>query len=298
MNQHATSAVAATKELVGVYQAGSQHMVGDGFPVRNMIPGAGVDEQLSPFLLLDYMGPEHFPPTDRQLGVGEHPHRGFETVTIMYQGMVAHRDSTGTGGVIGPGDVQWMTAASGIVHEELHEKEFAACGGMLEGVQLWVNLPRAFKMSKPRYQTLVNNEIPTVDLAGGAGQLRIIAGEFRGVSGPAKTFSPVHLYDLRLKAGHQTELTLPEGFNTSVFMLRGQVVINGSQTVKEAELALFGHTGERMVLEAKENATLLVLSGEPIEEPIARYGPFVMNTREELVQAAQDYQAGKMGHLS
>ena len=298
MNQHATSAVAATKELVGVYQAGSQHMVGDGFPVRNMIPGAGVDEQLSPFLLLDYMGPKHFPPTDRQLGVGEHPHRGFETVTIMYQGMVAHRDSTGTGGVIGPGDVQWMTAASGIVHEELHEKEFAARGGMLEGVQLWVNLPRAFKMSKPRYQTLVNNEIPTVDLAGGAGQLRIIAGEFRGVSGPAKTFSPVHLYDLRLKAGHQTELTLPEGFNTSVFMLRGQVVINGSQTVKEAELALFGHTGERMVLEAKENATLLVLSGEPIEEPIARYGPFVMNTREELVQAAQDYQAGKMGHLS
>jgi redox-sensitive bicupin YhaK (pirin superfamily) len=298
MNQHATSAVAATKKLVGVYQAGSQHMVGDGFPVRNMIPGAGVDEQLSPFLLLDYMGPEHFPPTDRQLGVGEHPHRGFETVTIMYQGMVAHRDSTGTGGVIGPGDVQWMTAASGIVHEELHEKEFAARGGMLEGVQLWVNLPRAFKMSKPRYQTLVNNGIPTVDLAGGAGQLRIIAGEFRGISGRAKTFSPVHLYDLRLKAGHQTELTLPEGFNTSVFMLRGQVVINGSQTVKEAELALFGHTGERMVLEAKENATLLVLSGEPIEEPIARYGPFVMNTREELVQAAQDYQAGKMGHLS
>jgi redox-sensitive bicupin YhaK (pirin superfamily) len=169
---------------------------------------------------------------------------------------------------------------------------------MLEGVQLWVNLPRAFKMSKPRYQTLVNNEIPTVDLAGGAGQLRIIAGEFRGVSGPAKTFSPVHLYDLRLKAGYQTELMLPEGFNTSVFMLRGQVVINGSRTVKEAELALFGHTGERMVLEAKENATLLVLSGEPIEEPIARYGPFVMNTREELVQAAQDYQAGKMGHLS
>lgn len=298
MHQHATSAEVATKELVGVFQAGSHHMVGDGFPVRNMIPGAGVDEQLSPFLLLDYMGPEHFPPTDRQLGVGEHPHRGFETVTIMYQGMVAHRDSTGCGGVIGPGDVQWMTAASGIVHEELHEKEFAAGGGTLEGIQLWVNLPKAFKMSKPRYQTLVKNEIPTVDLGGGAGQLRVIAGEFRSVNGPAKTFSPVHLYDLQLKAGHRTELALPEGFNTSVFVLRGQVVINGSQMAKEAELALFGPTGERVVLEAKENATLLVLSGEPIREPIARYGPFVMNTQDELVQAVNDYRAGRMGHLS
>lgn len=298
MNQHATSAAAATKELVEIYQAGSHHMVGDGFPVRNMIPGVGDDEQFSPFLLLDYMGPEHFPPTNRRLGVGEHPHRGFETVTIMYQGTVAHRDSTGSGGVIDPGDVQWMTAASGIVHEELHDKAFAARGGTLEGIQLWVNLPKAFKMSKPRYQTLVSDEIPTVDLGGGAGQLRVIAGEFRGQRGPAKTFSPVHLYDLRLKAGHQTELTLPEGFNTSVFVLCGPVVINGSQTAKEAELALFGHTGERVVLEAKEDATLLVLSGEPIREPIARYGPFVMNTRDELIQAAQDYQAGRMGHLS
>jgi hypothetical protein len=298
MNQHATSAAAATKELTGVYQAGSQHMVGDGFPVRNMIPGAGVDEQLSPFLLLDYMGPEHFPPADRQLGVGEHPHRGFETVTIMYQGKVAHRDSTGSGGVIGPGDVQWMTAASGIVHEELHEQEFATHGGTLEGIQLWVNLPKAFKMSKPRYQTLVSSEIPTVELGGGAGQLRVIAGEFHGVNGPAKTFSPVHLYDLRLTAGYQTELTLPEGFNTSVFVLRGRVVINGSHTAQEAELALFGHTGERVLLEASENVTLLVLSGEPIREPIARYGPFVMNTQEELVQAVNDYRADKMGHLS
>ncbi|TSA04612.1 MAG: pirin family protein [Nitrospiraceae bacterium] len=291
------SGVAQRKAVVHVYQPGPRHMVGDGFPVRNMIPGVGVDEQLSPFLLLDYMGPEHFPPTDRQLGVGEHPHRGFETVTIMYQGMVAHRDSTGSGGVIGPGDVQWMTAASGIVHEELHDKEFAKRGGTLEGVQLWVNLPKSFKMSKPRYQTLVKNEIPTVDLNGGAGQLRVIAGEFRGVNGPAKTFSPVHLYDLRLKAGHQTELTLPEGFNTSVFVLHGQVVINGSQAAKEAELALFGHKGERVILEAKEDATILVLSGEPIREPIVRYGPFVMNTQDELVQAVNDYQAGKMGHL-
>ena len=298
MNQHIASAAVTTKDVTGVYRAGSQHMVGDGFPVRNMIPGAGVEEQLSPFLLLDYMGPEQFPPTNRQLGVGEHPHRGFETVTIMYHGKVAHRDSTGSGGVIGPGDVQWMTAASGIVHEELHEKEFAKQGGLLEGIQLWVNLPKAFKMSAPRYQTLVSGEIPTVDLGGGAGQMRVIAGEFRGVKGPAKTFSPVHLYDLRLKAGHQTELTLPHGFNSSLFVLHGQVEVNGSQVVQEVEIALLEQKGERVLLNAKQDATLLILSGEPIAEPIARYGPFVMNTRDEIIQAAQDYQAGKMGHLS
>ena len=298
MTQHTTLATTVTKELVRVYRAGSQHMVGDGFPVRNMIPGAGVDEQLSPFLLLDYLGPEQFPPTTRQLGVGEHPHRGFETVTIMYHGKVAHRDSTGSGGVIGPGDVQWMTAASGIVHEELHEKEFAKQGGLLEGIQLWVNLPKAFKMSPPRYQTLVSDEIPAVDLGEGAGRLRVIAGEFRGIKGPAKTFSPVHLYDLRLNAGHRTELTLPEGFNSSLFVLHGQVVVNGAQAVQEVEIALFGPRGERVLLEAQQDATVLVLSGEPIAEPIARYGPFVMNTKAELMQAVQDYQAGKMGHLS
>lgn len=286
------------KELVGVYQAGSHHMVGDGFPVRNMIPGAGVEEQLSPFLMLDYMGPEEFPPTTSRLGVGEHPHRGFETVTIIYHGKVAHRDSTGSGGVIGPGDVQWMTAASGVVHEELHEKEFAEKGGLLEGVQLWVNLPKAFKMTAPRYQTLLSSEIPAVDLGEGAGRLRVIAGEFRGVTGPAKTFSPVHLYDLHLAAGHRIELDLPEGFNSSLFVLHGQVLVNGSQTVGEVEIGLFGQRGERVVLEAKQDATMLVLSGEPIAEPVARYGPFVMNTRDEIIQAVQDYQAGKMGHLS
>ncbi|MEX5214550.1 MAG: pirin family protein [Nitrospiraceae bacterium] len=288
----------AEKNILGVYQPGSRHMVGDGFPVRNMIPGAGVEEQLSPFLLLDYMGPHHFPPTDRQLGVGEHPHRGFETVTIMYHGKVAHRDSTGSGGVIGPGDVQWMTAASGIVHEELHDEEFATRGGLLEGIQLWVNLPKAFKMSKPGYQTLMSDDIPSVDLGGEAGQLRVIAGEFRGITGPAKTFSPVHLYDLRLAAGHQVELPLPEGFNSAVFVLHGEVRVNGSQSVREVEIVLFGQDGERVTLEAKSDATILVLSGEPIDEPIARYGPFVMNTQAELVQAMNDYRAGKMGHLS
>ena len=286
------------KEVLGVYPPGSAHMVGDGFPVRNMIPGSGVGEQLSPFLLLDYMGPEVFPPTDRRLGVGEHPHRGFETVTIMYQGSVAHRDSTGSGGVIGPGDVQWMTAASGIVHEELHENEFAKRGGTLEGVQLWVNLPRSAKMSPPRYQTLVRDEIPVVELAGGAGRLRVIAGECHGRKGPARTFSPVHLYDLRLKAGHQTGLCLPDGFTMSVFVLQGRVVINGAQAVGEAEIALLGRKGEQVAIQAEEDTTILVLGGEPIEEPIARYGPFVMNTQAELAQAVEDYRAGKMGHLA
>jgi len=293
-----TTRATTDKDVLGVYRAGSHHMVGDGFPVRNMIPGAGVEEQLSPFLLLDYMGPEYFPPTERRLGVGEHPHRGFETVTIMYQGKVAHRDSTGSGGVIGPGDVQWMTAASGVVHEELHEEEWAKRGGTLEGIQLWVNLPRSAKMSEPRYQTLVSEEIPVVDLGAGVGRLRVIAGEFRGRRGPAKTFSPVHLYDLRLYAGHRLELSLPEGFNTSVFVLHGRVVINGSHAAGEAELALFGHKGGRVILETEQDSVILVLSGEPINEPVARYGPFVMNTKAELVQAVNDYQAGKMGHLS
>ncbi|WP_447600325.1 pirin family protein [Nitrospira sp. Nam80] len=286
------------KVVLGVHRHGSAHMVGDGFPVRNMIPGGNIDEQLSPFLLLDYLGPEQFPPTHRRLGVGEHPHRGFETVTIMYHGKVAHRDSTGSGGVIGPGDVQWMTAASGIVHEELHEEEFAKRGGLLEGIQLWVNLPKAHKMSAPGYQTLMNQDIPAVDLGGGAGRLRVIAGEFRGIKGPAKTFTPIHLYDLRLGAGHQVELPLPEGFNSAAFVLHGEILANGMHPVQEVEIVLLAPSGERVLLAAKQDATVLIMSGEPIHEPVARYGPFVMNTRDELIQAMQDYQAGRMGHLS
>lgn len=285
------------KEVAEVHRHGSAHMVGDGFPVRNLIPGDGVGEQLSPFLLLDYAGPAYFPPTARPRGVGEHPHRGFETVTIVYEGMVAHRDSTGNAGVIGPGDVQWMTAASGIVHEEMHEKQFSKKGGSLHAIQLWVNLPKAFKMSKPGYQTLLKEQIPVVELDGGAGRLRVIAGEFHGMKGPAKTFTPIHLYDLRMKAGHRTDVTVPAGFNTAVFVLQGEVVINGSGPVKEAELARLDRTGERVTVEAKADAILLVLSGEAINEPIARYGPFVMNTEEELAQAVNDYRMGKMGHL-
>lgn len=285
------------KEVTQVHRHGSAHMVGDGFPVRNLIPGRDLGEQLSPFLLLDYAGPAYFTPTDTPRGVGEHPHRGFETVTIMYEGVVAHRDSAGNSGVIGPGDVQWMTAASGIVHEEMHEKDWAKKGGTFHAIQLWVNLPRASKMSGPGYQTLLKADIPAIELENGAGHLRVIAGEFQGIKGPAKTFTPVHLYDLRVKAGHRAEVTVPAGHNAAVFVLQGEASINGSGPVKEAELARLDQAGERITVEATSDAVLLVLSGEAINEPIARYGPFVMNTQSEILQAIQDYQAGRMGHL-
>jgi quercetin 2,3-dioxygenase len=286
------------KELIGIYQPGSHHMVGDGFPVRNLFPTNDLDHEVSPFLMLDYAGPQYFEPTDHPRGVGEHPHRGFETVTIVYEGVVAHRDSAGNAGVIGPGDVQWMTAASGIVHEELHEKEFAKQGGTLHAIQLWVNLPKASKMSSPGYQTILNADIPAVDLGGGAGRLRVIAGSFQGRKGPARTFTPVELYDLDLKAGKSIAMAFPEGQNASVFVLRGSVSVNGSQTAGEAELVVCKRTGSQVTVDAYKDSRLLVMAGKPIEEPIARYGPFVMNTKAELVQAVNDYQAGKMGHLA
>jgi hypothetical protein len=298
MNRHATSETATTKDIIGIYQPGSTHMVGDGFPVRNLFPSNELDREVSPFLMLDYAGPQYFTPTDHPRGVGEHPHRGFETVTIVYEGMVTHRDSAGHAGVIGPGDVQWMTAASGIVHEEFHEKEFARKGGTLHAIQLWVNLPRASKMSTPGYQSILNTDIPAIDLEGGAGRLRVIAGAFQGRKGPARTFTPVQLYDLQLKAGTRALLTLPDGDNASIFVLQGRASVNGSQAAGEAELIVCKRNGSQVTIDAQEDSRFLVMSGEPIEEPIARYGPFVMNTREELIQAAQDYQAGKMGHLS
>ncbi|MFO0705819.1 MAG: pirin family protein [Nitrospira sp.] len=286
------------KLIVGVYRPGSTHMVGDGFPVRNLFPSNDLDRQVSPFLMLDYAGPEHFPPTEHPRGVGEHPHRGFETVTIVYEGVLAHRDSAGHAGVIGPGDVQWMTAASGIVHEEFHEQEWARHGGTLHAIQLWVNLPRASKMSAPGYQTILNDTIPAVELEGGAGRLRVIAGSVFGRTGPAKTFSPVDLYDLAVPAGAHAVIPVTPGHNTSVFVLQGRVSVNGSREAGEAELIVFGRDGSQIAITAQAESRVLIMSGEPIEEPIARYGPFVMNTKAELIQAVRDYQAGKMGHLS
>lgn len=291
-----TTVTTIAKDILGVYQPGSTHMVGDGFPVRNLFPSNDLDREVSPFLMLDYAGPQYFEPTDHPRGVGEHPHRGFETVTIVYEGVVAHRDSAGNAGVIGPGDVQWMTAASGIVHEEFHEKEFAHTGGTLHAIQLWVNLPMASKMSAPKYQTILNADIPSIDLDGG--KLRVIAGSFQGRKGPAHTFTPIQLYDIQLKARSGASLALPDGHNTSIFVLQGAVSVNGSPQAGEAELIVCARNGSQVTIEAQEGSRLLIMSGEPIEEPIARYGPFVMNTKAELVQAVQDYQAGKMGHLA
>jgi redox-sensitive bicupin YhaK (pirin superfamily) len=284
------------KKIKGVFRPGPTHWVGDGFPVRTVFPTRGVNE-IDPFLMLDYAAPTIVRPSARPSGVDEHPHRGFETVTIAYQGALEHRDSGGHSGTIGPGDVQWMTAASGLVHEEKYEREFAQQGGTLEMAQLWVNLPQVHKMSKPHYQTLLNDEIPVVQL-GSAGYARVIAGELNGVKGLARTFTSINVWDVRLKGGTQTELSLPPGQNAGVVLLKGNVVLNSSQELKgDTQLALLSAAGERVSLNAKQDAVLLVLGGEPINEPVASYGPFVMNTEQELRQAIEDYRAGKMGRL-
>jgi quercetin 2,3-dioxygenase len=286
------------KKVLGTHNAGSNHWVGDGFPVRNLFPSNGLESEVNPFLMLDYAGPLQFEPSKERRGVGEHPHRGFETVTIAYQGSVGHRDSAGNSGVIYPGDVQWMTAASGVVHEELHEAEFTKTGGIFEMVQLWVNLPKAQKMSKPRYQAITKAQIPVIELAGG-GHARVIAGELLGRLGPAKTFTPVNLFDVILKAGERFELPLPGGHNAAVVLRKGDVLINGTDKLSgEAQIAPLSVEGDSVTLEAKAETQLLILSGEPIHEPVASYGPFVMNTREELGQAVEDYRAGRMGRLA
>lgn len=284
------------KKVLGVYGAAGSHWVGDGFPVRTIFPSQGVPE-LDPFLMLDYAGPAHFKPSSRPRGVEEHPHRGFETVTISYQGSVDHRDSGGHSGTINPGDVQWMTAASGVVHEEMHGKDFTAKGGDFEMIQLWVNLPAKAKMSKPGYQGIVSAQIPRVELGAGA-FARVIAGELNGVKGPAKTFTPVSVFDVRLSAGGRGELRLPANQNSAIVLLRGDVLVNAASALKgEAQIAPLSPSGERVVLEARGESLLLVLSGEPLNEPVASYGPFVMNSEAELRQAFEDYRAGRMGRV-
>lgn len=283
-----------SRSVAAVFDGSEPHVVGDGFPVQTFVPQPGLDAEISPFLLLDYAGPKEFPPSARPRGVDEHPHRGFETVTVLYQGELEHRDSAGHSGALGPGDVQWMTAASGLVHEEKHAKAFAARGGTLEAVQLWVNLPRAHKMSPPGYQDIRAAEIPLVEVGGGS--VRVIAGAFDTHAGPARTFSPVHLYDVRLNAGARVELPIAPGHQAAMLVLRGRVTV-GDDELRARQLALLAQEGESVAIAAADDSTLLVMSGEPIREPIARYGPFVMNTREELMQAVEDYRTGRMGHL-
>ncbi len=270
-----------------------QHWVGDGFPVRSLFSYAG-GNRFDPFLLLDYAGPHVFAPSGAPRGVGEHPHRGFETVTIVYQGELEHRDSSGSHGTIGPGDVQWMTAASGVLHEEFHSERFARDGGTLEMVQLWVNLPAKDKMSRPRYQGLLDTEIPRVSLANGAGTVRVIAGEFQGAPGAAKTFTPINVWDAQLIGAGVVDLTLPAGHTALVIVQAGDVQVNGTR-VTAAELAELSRDEEQVRLEAKVPSRALVLTGAPIGEPVEGQGPFVMNTREEIQEAIRDYRAGRLG---
>ncbi len=285
------------KKVLGVYSAPRAHWVGDGFPVRSLFSYDTLGTHLSPFLLLDYAGPAQFTPTDQPRGVGQHPHRGFETVTIFYQGEVEHRDSTGNGGVIGPGDVQWMTAASGILHEEFHSREFTRKGGALEMVQLWVNLPAKDKMAAPGYQEISGKTIPQVDLPDSAGTLRVIAGDYAGHRGPAHTFSPIDVWDLRLGAGKEVSLPMHAGRTAAVIVLRGAVLVAGHEIVRDAQMALLDRQGDELTLEANSDATVLLLSGEPLDEPIVGHGPFVMNSQEEIVQAMQDFNSGRFGQM-
>lgn len=284
------------KKVVGIYSSPRPHWVGDGFPVRSLISYNTHGQHVSPFLLLDHAAPAEFAPAARKRGVGVHPHRGFETVTIVYQGEVDHRDSTGAGGHIGPGDVQWMTAGSGILHEEFHSEAFTRNGGMLEMVQLWVNLPAKHKMTQPGYQTLLNAAIPDVAVSD-AGRVRVIAGEFEGHKGPARTFTPIDVWDVRLNAGKRSDFRLPQGHTLALVALSGTVQINDSEVLREGQFAQFSKNGETFSIEANNDAKLLVLSGAPIEESIVGYGPFVMNTQAEIVQAIDDFNAGKFGQM-
>jgi redox-sensitive bicupin YhaK (pirin superfamily) len=283
------------RKIVEIHRAGPPHWVGDGFPVRSVFTYDGLGEALSPFLLLDHAGPAQFSPTDRARGVGEHPHRGFETVTIVYEGEVEHRDSAGNGGRIGPGDVQWMTAASGILHEESQSRDFARTGGTFEVAQLWVNLPARSKMAPPGYQTLLNQDIPAVTLPDDAGVLRVIAGEFHGRKGPARTFTPLNVWDLRLPAGAHVSLPVPDGHGLALVVLQGKVRINDTETADADEVVVFEHGHGGITIDANSSAKILLLSGEPLNEPIAGHGPFVMNTYEEIQQAFADYHQGRLG---
>jgi len=285
------------RKILNIQRGGEAHWVGDGFPVRTIFSHATLGQGVSPFLLLDYAGPADFPPSTQPRGVEQHPHRGFETVTIVYSGEVEHRDSSGGGGLIGPGDVQWMTAAAGLVHEEMHGREFTKRGGTLEMVQLWVNLPAKDKNGPPHYQSITAGQIPEVAIPDGAGTARIIAGTYHGVTGPARTFTPLNLWDVRLRAGHRAEFRLPEGHNALVFVLKGSLELDG-QTFGDADLAVFASTGGEIVVRAGDGTKLLVLGGETIDEPVVAYGPFVMNTQAEIEQAFDDYRSGRMGQLA
>ena len=285
------------KQVLATRSAPNRHWVGDGFPVHGMFGYTGDTKAISPFLLLDYAAPTTFAPTEHRRGVGEHPHRGFETVTIVYDGEVEHRDSTGGGGVIGPGDVQWMTAGAGILHEEFHSAAYGKRGGAFEMAQLWVNLPARDKMAPAGYQAITNAQIPAVALPEDSGVVRLIAGEYDGHKGPARTFTPMNVWDVRIKPGKAVDLSQPEGWTVQVVVLAGTVQINGDTVLRAAQMATLGTAGQGVTIEANNDAKVLLLAGEPIDEPVVGYGPFVMNTREEIVKAIEDFNGGKFGKM-
>jgi quercetin 2,3-dioxygenase len=282
------------KQVISIHRQGEAHWVGDGFPVHTIFH---YQERpaLSPFLLLDHAGPHDFAPSSQPRGVDWHPHRGFETVTVVYDGEVDHHDTAGNGGSIRSGDVQWMTAGSGLLHKEYHSADFTRHGGRFEMLQLWVNLPRADKMTAPRYQPLAAQDIPVVQLPGGAGTVRVIAGEFGQARGPARTFSPINLLDLRLAAGRRVTLDLKHGYTAALYLLQGEAVIGGHETARATELVVLDRNGAEVTIEANSDATVFVMNGRPIDEPIAGYGPFVMNTRQEIQQAFADFHRGRLG---
>ena len=283
-----------------IYQATSQHWVGDGFLVQPLFSHMGEDKQTDPFLMLDYAAPMEFEPnTAHPHGVGQHPHKGFETVTIAYHGEVAHRDSAGGGGVIKEGDVQWMTAGAGIIHEEFHSEAFSQRGGLFEMVQLWVNLPAKDKETPAGYQHLAKENIPVLDLPHSAGHVRVIAGEYASTRGPAQPFTEMNVWDLVLNAGANTSLSLPATHHLNMVVLRGEVTLNGSDTAHAGELVSFvTQAGEIQLQAGGEEVKILLLSGVPIDEPVVGYGPFVMNTQQEIRQAILDFNAGRFGRIA
>ncbi len=288
------------RKVIAVHDAAPPHWVGDGFPVRSVFSYDGLGrELLSPFLMLDYAAPRRFDPAPRRRGVGVHPHRGFETVTVVYAGELEHRDSAGNGGRIGPGDVQWMTAASGILHEEFHSEQFTREGGVMSMMQLWVNLPARNKMEKPRYQTLLDADIPRVALDDDAGSLRVIAGEYDGKRGPAETFTPIEVWDLRVAPGKTITLKTPEGHTTAIVPMQGSALVNGTHAAGPAQLAELTRKGGEFTITAEGDSELLalVLAGEPIPEPVVGYGPFVMNSEREIANAFADFQRGRFGQM-
>lgn len=286
-----------TKKIEQIFSPPAPHMVGDGFRVHNFIPYGMSMERMSPFILMDYNSKFYFPPTDKLRGVDVHPHRGFETVTIAYKGKVAHHDSSGNSGVIGEGDVQWMTAASGILHKEYHEEQFSKEGGDFQMVQLWVNLPAKDKMTKPKYQGITNNEINKHLLPNGNGLIEVIAGEYKETLGAATTFTPVNLFNAKLNKGASATFNFPENYNTALLVIEGSIRVNDHKNVSADHFLLFANEGEEFTIDALEDAVVLILSGEPINEPIVARGPFVMNTHQEIIQAMNDVNMGKFGYL-